>query len=212
MSAGRSVNSLSQDWCTPPKYVDAIREMFDGIIELDPCSNSSSIVKAKTEFILPKDDGLAKEWNYKTIYINPPYGADRNRGTTIKDWLKKCYESHKNHDSEILALIPVATNTGHWKHYVFGRASAICFLYDTRLKFIINGSTDNKGAPMSCCMIYWGENVDKFSDIFSKFGAVVDIRNLQGKKIGESFTYARQNEDYKSCEVINKIGLTKPEI
>jgi len=184
MSAGRTVNSSSQDWCTPQKYVNAINEMFDGDIELDPCSGDCSILNAKIEFILPKNDGLIEEWNYRTIYINPPYGADRERGTTIKDWLKKCYEANKKYHSEILALVPVATNTGHWKQYVFGRASAMCFLYDTRLKFLIEGSTNNKGAPMSCCMIYWGIYVEKFENIFMEFGAVVDIRNLQSKKIG----------------------------
>lgn len=184
MSAGRNVNSLSQDWCTPPKYIDAIKEMFDGIIELDPCSNKDSIVNAKIEYILPKNDGLLEDWNFHTIYINPPYGADRKRGTTIKEWLKKCYESNKKYNSEILALVPVATNTGHWKHYVWGKATSICFLYDTRLKFLIEGSTDNKGAPMSCCMIYWGKNYDKFNNIFIKFGAVIDIRPLHKEKIG----------------------------
>ena len=178
MSAGRSVNSLSQDWCTPPKYVKAIKEMFSGEIDLDPCSNSCSIVHAKTEYSLPKDDGLAKEWNFKTIYINPPYGADRTRGTTIKDWLRKCAEAHQRYSSEVLALVPVATNTAHWKHYVFGKASTICFLYDTRLKFLINGTTDNKGAPMSCAMIYWGGNISKFKKLFMEFGAVVNISDI----------------------------------
>ena len=184
MSAGRSVNSQTQHWCTPVKYVEAIREMFDGNIELDPCSNKNSIVNAGIEYMLPKDDGIGKEWNFKTIYINPPYGADRTRGTTIKDWLKKCVETQRKYNSEILALVPVATNTTHWKQYVFGEASAICFLYDTRLKFIINGSTDNKGAPMACSMIYWGMNISKFKTVFSKYGAVVTISDLIGRRIG----------------------------
>jgi hypothetical protein len=183
-AAGRNVNSLSQHWCTPEKYVKAIREMFCGEIGLDPCSNPHSIVNARVEFMLPKDDGLATEWNFDTIYINPPYGADRKRGTTIKNWLQKCAITHKKYNSSILALIPVAPNTTHWKYYIFGVASAICFLYDTRLKFIINGNTDNKGAPMACCMIYWGNNIVKFQDIFSKHGAVVNISDLIGKKIG----------------------------
>jgi hypothetical protein len=182
MSAGRSVNSLSQHWCTPEKYVKAIRKMFNGTIELDPCSNKWSIVNANTEYMLPKDDGLTKEWNYKTIYVNPPYGADRIRGTTIKNWLKKCVETHKKYHSEILALIPVATNTTHWKHYIFGQAHTICFLYDTRLKFIIDGSDDNKGAPMACCMVYWGENIPRFQSVFFEFGAVVNISDLIGEK------------------------------
>ena len=33
MSAGRKVNSLSQHWCTPRKYVEAINEMFHENIE-----------------------------------------------------------------------------------------------------------------------------------------------------------------------------------
>ena len=144
MSAGRNVNSQSQDWCTPLKYVKAIVEMFDGNIELDPCSNKYSIVNAKTEFMLPSD-GLSKLWNYRTIYVNPPYGADRVRKTTIKDWIKKSYESYIEFGSEILLLVPVATNTSHWKNYIFGKAVSICFLYDTRLKFIINGNDNNKG-------------------------------------------------------------------
>jgi hypothetical protein len=155
MSAGRSVNSQSQHWCTPPKYVDAVRMKYDGEIDLDPCSNEYSIVCAKTEFKLPEVDGLAQDWNYQKIYINPPYGADRTRGTTIKDWLRKAASAYNKYHSQVLALIPVATNTAHWKHYVFGQAAAICFLYDTRLKFLIDGSLDNKGAPMSCCMVYW---------------------------------------------------------
>ena len=121
---------------------------------------------------------------YKTIYINPPYGADRERHTSIKDWLKKCAEAHEDFNSEILALIPVATNTSHWKKYIFGRAAAICFLYDTRLKFLIGGSLENKGAPMACCMVYWGPQIEKFRIIFSKFGAVADIRSMKDMNPG----------------------------
>lgn len=185
MSAGRTVNSKSQTWGTPHKYVSTVKEFFGGTISLDPCSNEYSIVNAETEFSLPKTDGLSEKWNYPTIYVNPPYGADRNRGTTIKHWLAKCALSNQEFNSEVLALVPVATNTGHWKRSVFGHAKAICFLYDTRLKFLENGLDVGKGAPMSCSMIYWGNRYDEFYDIFIKHGAVVDISNLQGEKIGK---------------------------
>lgn len=185
MSAGRSVNSQSQSWGTPPKYVKAIKKNFGDKISLDPCSNKYSIVNAETEFMLPETDGLKQEWDYPTIYINPPYGADRKRGTTIKNWLAKCALSHNKYNSEILALVPVATNTGHWKQSIFGQARAICFLYDTRLKFLVNGLDVGKGAPMACAMVYWGRDYEKFYKIFIEFGAVVDIENLKKKKIGE---------------------------
>ena len=84
MTAGRTTHSQSTDWCTPFRYVSAVKKMFKGVIELDPCSNQWAIVKAKTEFSLPEKDGLNEKWNYKTIYVNPPYGADRKRKTTIK--------------------------------------------------------------------------------------------------------------------------------
>ena len=253
MSAGRTVNSLSQHWCTPEKYINAIKQMFNENIDLDPCSNKYSIVNAKTEYMLPNKNGLLESWNYKTIYVNPPYGADRTRGTTIKNWLQKCSEAHKMYGSEVLALIPVATNTTHWKYYIFGEASSICFLYDTRLKFIINGDDDNdeprpegtgyrrspdelhsgfnttlskvlpdserpkgrginplgtnKGAPMACCMVYWGNNISKFQSIFLQYGAVINIENLKGKSICKNNENLLFQEDYQEeyCRAILRL-------
>lgn len=184
MTAGRSIVSISQTWCTPPHYVRAVREAMGGNISLDPCSNQYSVVGANIEYSLPHQDGLRSSWNYPTIYVNPPYGSDRQRGTTIKNWLRECARAHKEYGSTVIALVPVATNTKHWKDYVFGTAHAIAFLYDTRLKFLVDGKDGGKGAPMSCAMIYWGRDVDRFEDVFSRFGAVIDIRALHGKMIG----------------------------
>ena len=184
MTAGRAAVSQSVDWCTPPKYVEAVAEVFGGTIELDPCSNQWSIVGALVEWTPPARDGLREEWNYKTIYVNPPYGADRARGTTIKNWLRRCADARETYDAEALALAPVATNTSHWKQYVWGKATAVCFLYDTRLKFWENGVDGGKGAPMACAMIYWGSDYRKFFDVFIRFGAVADLRHLAGQAIG----------------------------
>ena len=184
MSAGRNINTLSQSWGTPLKYIKAVKKVFGGQIDLDPCSNGYSIVYAKTEYKLPKQDGLHESWNYPTIYVNPPYGIDKERGTSIKDWLAKCVYAYETYGSEVLALVPVAANTGHWKKFVFTKAKSICFLYDTRLRFLENGLDKGKGAPMACAMIYWGNNTHKFYDVFIDYGAVVDISNLIGEPIG----------------------------
>ena len=184
MSAGRTVNTQSQSWGTPIKYVNAVKEFFNGKISLDPCSNEYSIVNAEVEYILPQNDGLKEAWNFKTIYVNPPYGSDKIRKTTIKDWLKKCYLANKDYGSEVIALVPVATNTGHWKNYVYNKATGLCFLYDTRLKFLENGKDVGKGAPMSCCLIYWGDRFDDFFEKFLPYGAVIDLRNLKNQVIG----------------------------
>ena len=45
MSAGRSINTQSQSWGTPHKYVEAVKKVFGGQIDLDPCSNEYTVVK-----------------------------------------------------------------------------------------------------------------------------------------------------------------------
>lgn len=176
MTAGRSNSvSLSQHWGTPPHYVEAVKKVL-GEIRLDPCSNPFSVVNAQTEYVLPEQDGLVESWDFETIYVNPPYGKDHARGTRIKNWLARCRLARIEHGAEILALIPVATNTSHWKENVWGVATAVAFLYDTRLKFLENGLAGGKGAPMSCAMVYWGErNLDAFRRVFAEYGAVVEL-------------------------------------
>lgn len=194
MTAGRKVVGTTKDWGTPKKYVDAVRRCFLGRISLDPCSNKYSIVQAEVEYLLPKQDGLRESWNFPTIYVNPPYGIDQEHGRTIKDWLRRCEEAHRVHAAEVVALVPVATNTGHWKRYIYGKATAICFLYDTRLRFLENGSDSGKGAPMSCAMIYWGKHFERFSEIFLPFGAVVSLDNLKGVSIGHAHTKSKDDQ------------------
>lgn len=170
MTAGRKSTQNKQDWNTPKKYSDAVFNLF-GTVDLDPCSNIHSIIRSHNKVILPKDGLRDVDWsNYKSIYINPPYGRDIKRKTSIKDWIKKAYFTNYSHSEiEIAMLIPVATNTSHWKEYIFGKAS-ICFLNDTRLVFRIDGKEENKGSPMACAMIYYGKRKKNFLKIFNDFG------------------------------------------
>lgn len=177
MTAGRTAISKTKSWCTPPKYVAAVKEVFGGLIDLDPCSNEDSLVQATHEYIFPYQDGLKESWNFKRIYVNPPYGFDQKTGTSIKNWFERIAAAAVA-GSEIIALVPVATNTSHWKLYVYPYAASLCFLYDTRLKFFINGREDPKGAPMSCCTIYYGRNTRKFASVFSKHGAVLSLDSI----------------------------------
>jgi hypothetical protein len=145
---------------------------------------NANVLTPNVQCSIAEVDGLREEWNHRTIYVNPPYGADRQRGTTIRDWLRKCAEAHSKYGAEVLALVPVATNTRHWKFYVWGAATGVAFLYDTRLRFLVNGRDSGKGAPMSCAMVYWGLRYDRFEKVFLKFGAVVDVRHLHNKNVG----------------------------
>ena len=169
MSAGRKNNTDKKDWNTPPKYVKPIKEFFGGKVELDPCSNEFSLVGATSNFIYPHKDGLVEKWEAKTIFVNPPYG--RSKGKSLYDWFNKSLESV----GEVIFLVPVATNTKHFKEIVFKKYNAICFLSDTRLRFYNCGTEDKKGAPMACCLCYRGERFFEFEKTFSSFGKVFKI-------------------------------------
>ena len=70
----------------------------------------------------------------------------------------------------------MATNTRHWK-IIFENANHICFLKVPRLKFGIEGNFNNKGAPMACALVYFGQNTDKFKEIFKEVGFIIDLDN-----------------------------------
>ena len=165
--------STNKDWCTPKQYCDAVRSFF-GTIELDPCSNKYSLVKANTEFNLPLD-GLAQIWNYKTIFVNPPYGRNKESNTSLKDWILKCQDAYTQYESEVILLIPASTNTKHWQNIIFQSATAVCFLKEPRVKFFNPEYDLFKGAPMACSLIYWGKNVEAFIEDFTPFGKVLRI-------------------------------------
>ena len=100
MTAGRTVNSLSQDWGTPKKYVDAVAPCSGERSTLIHVPARTSIVRARVEYRIPTHDGLSLPWTYRRIYVNPPYGADRDRGTTINDWLRKCAAANSEHGTK----------------------------------------------------------------------------------------------------------------
>ena len=175
MTAGRNSISSKKDWNTPPKFVELINKMLGDII-LDPCSNKNSIIDAKIKYILPTD-GLKEDWNYNTIFVNPPFGRIVENKTSLYNWIEKGVDANENYKSEILYLIPVATNTKHFKDLIFKKAKGLCFLKDTRLKFWSEGVEDKKGAPMACCFIYFGENYGKFDLLFSEFGQCFEIKS-----------------------------------
>src|SRR5262249_53215390 len=177
VTAGRQIISTTKDWCTPPHLIESVRAVFDGTIALDPCSNEHSLVHADKEYLLPDHDGLVEPWDYPSIYVNPPYGSDPERGTRIAQWFARIAEAASN-GSEVIALVPVATNTAHWKRHVYPVAAAICFLYEPRVRFSINGSEDPKGAPMSCAVIYYGNNPGGFAEHLPAHGAVIPFAGI----------------------------------
>lgn len=146
--------SERDDWCTPPAFVEAVRQVF-GVIELDPCSNASSDVGARVAWT-EEDDGLSRDWTeHGTVYVNPPYGD------AIGQWVDKCIESA--HYTDVIALVPSRTDTA-WFHRILEMA----FHIPTTIGFY-KGRLTFKGAPnpapFPSAVVYWGER-GEFQDVF----------------------------------------------
>ncbi len=183
--AGHIQTSKSVDWCTPASILNPIKAMW-GEIVLDPCSNGNSIVKAQNEIKLPTDS-LSVDWTkYLTdedvnhpnsIFINPPYGRDKKRGTSIYNWIEKAYSTYtssKAEFTEVMMLIPAAVDTRAWQNIIFPSLKStyarVCFLKG-RVKFV-NAPT---GCPMAMALVYWGSSyTDNFGETFKNMGHIVE--------------------------------------
>ena len=151
-------NSGNNEWYTPAEYIEAAREVM-GSIDLDPASNelANKTVKAQT-FYTAEINGLNKEW-FGNVWLNPPYSA-----SLVQAFAEKVISSNFQ---QAVILVNNATDTA-WFRKLIEKANAILFTTG-RIRFY---KTDGeKGAPLQGqAFIYYGDSVEKFLEVFSKFG------------------------------------------
>ena len=168
MTVNRAVNNLivtkytgNEEWYTPKKYIDMARKVL-GRIDIDPASNpfANQIVQATT-YYTKEDDGLSKEWQGK-MWLNPPYSS------IIADFIDKTCNS----DVEAIVLTNNSTDT-KWFAQAANNCDAICFTYG-RINFY--DDTDKKSSPTNGqAFFYFGDNVEKFNEVFKEIGFVVTV-------------------------------------
>lgn len=146
------LSSANDGWNTPPEVLEHVRRMV-GKIGLDPCSNASSVVGARTSWDVHAD-GLPRPWaGHGSVFVNPPYSD------ALPHWIAKC-RNEAAEGVEILALVPARTDTG-WFRNVLSSPAEVC-LWRGRIRFL--------GAPhpatFPSAMIYWGPRGDAFRTVF----------------------------------------------
>jgi hypothetical protein len=156
------LQSMSNDWYTPEKYIIAAREVM-GDIDLDPasCAKANKTVKAK-EFYSEDDDGLNRDW-YGRVFLNPPYGK---LGSAFA---AKLYESLGSGVDEAVLLVNSRATDADWFQPCFN--GAICFT-DHRIDF---DSPEDKptSSTHGSCFVYFGPHEERFAEVFAKYGNVV---------------------------------------
>ena len=135
-------SSKTGEWATPQEFFDKLNWRF-GPFDLDPCAHASNTKCAN--FFTEAEDGLSKNWEGFTSFVNPPYG----RG--IEKWIQKAYEESRKEDTKVVMLIPARTDTKYWHQYVM-RADEVYFVKG-RLKF---GDSDNSAPFPSAIVVFDG--------------------------------------------------------
>lgn len=160
-------NSGNNEWYTPSEYIEAAREVM-GSIDLDPASSDiANNTVGATRYFTAETNGLEQAWS-GNVWMNPPYSSD-----LIGKFADKLVDESPNIEQAIV-LVNNATETV-WFMRMVGISSAVCFPHG-RVKFIdVNGRPS--AAPLQGqAILYIGDNVGVFCDVFSQFGWTAVMR------------------------------------
>lgn len=158
-------SSESNEWYTPRRYIEAIREVL-GEIDLDPASHAlaDKIVKAKQYYDL-EIDGLKEYWEGR-VFLNPPYGD------LVGSFIEKLTREYDaGRVTEAIALVNAHCTDTSWFQLLWPHV--LCFT-DHRINFYKSEDmTPATGSTHGNVFIYLGPNEGKFAGVFAQFGTVV---------------------------------------
>ena len=147
-------------WYSPPSIVELIIQVL-GEINLDPCADDGQHIPAGKHYTFD-DNGLEQPWCGK-VYMNPPYS---HPGA----WMRKLQlEFETGNVDEAIALVPAATDT-NWLSPVL-KTQPVCF-WKGRIKFLGQDYQPKSSARQSHVLVYWGNNWQKFREVFEDYGVV----------------------------------------
>jgi len=162
-------NSRNNEWCTPPEYVEAARQVMGGI-DLDPASSDAAnqTIQAET-YYTEDDDGLEHGWSGR-VWMNPPYSGD-----LVAPFCDKLVRHIQQGDvTEACVLVNNATETG-WFQSLLSVASCVCFPR-SRIKFQ-DQNGDVAGTPLQGqAIIYVGPYSADFETAYADFGTFLFTR------------------------------------
>ena len=154
------------EWYTPAKYIEATREVMQGI-DLDPASSdvAQKTVKA-TKYYTIADDGLSQEWAGR-VWMNPPYSKELIGQFTAK----LIAEIKAGRVSQAVVLVNNATETA-WCQQLLSFSSATCFVA-SRIRFE-NADGEPANSPLQGqVFVYFGESPAIFISTFAQLGVCV---------------------------------------
>jgi hypothetical protein len=168
-------SSVSNEWYTPAKYLEAVREVLGGI-DLDPASSAqaNAVVRA-TEFFSQEDDGLTRKW-FGRAFMNPPYGKHEEHRSLAAAFCNKAIDEFATGNIEACIILVNSLHSQSWQRPLYDYA--ICFV-NHRIHFISADGEENENPTFQNIFVYLGRDIAKFAEVFSRFGYVMQRVQLQ---------------------------------
>lgn len=156
-------SSASDEWYTPPGYIELVRSLMGGI-DLDPASNRKAqewIQAAK--FYTAQENGLQQDWKGR-LWLNPPYGNQ----TYL--WTENAIRTYQNGHVEQAVLLVRPAPGSFWFQELSGLFP--CCIPHKRIRFIDQSGRQQASPVHGNCFFYLGKNISHFQQIFSLIGVV----------------------------------------
>lgn len=124
----RSTLSLSDEYETPRELFKELCSTHNIVPKIDVCANANN--KKCRDFFGVNVDGLRCEWSVD-VWCNPPHSM-------TGDFVKKAYEQWKEHNVNIMMIIPANTcSSKYWHKYIEGNAKY--YAVKGRIRFLHEG-------------------------------------------------------------------------
>lgn len=166
-AVSRSSDYESDEWYTPPEYLDAVRKVLGGI-DLDPASNADAqkTVKAR-RFLTPEQDGLSKVWKGR-VFCNPPYSQPE-----CGQFVAKFIEEHESGRMTAGIILLNASTDTRWFHDLASRFP-VCFTLG-RIAFLRRDGKPIAGNRIGQAFFYAGRST-AFAKVFGQLGVVMGAK------------------------------------
>lgn len=155
--------SVTVEWHTPARYIEAARDVLGGI-DLDPASSAlANKTVGAARFYDERRDGLLCDWHGR-VWLNPPYGKGTGRFVAK---LVEEYET-KRVDAAVLLINAYGFDSEWfrplWRHI-------LCF---TDHRIVFTSPQRGTGGPANANLfVYLGPDWPRFGRAFEQFGTIV---------------------------------------
>lgn len=175
------LNCNNTVYITPDSILDPVRNLFGGIIPLDPATEPSNPTKARSYGTNPATfkgaltgnnlgDGLELPWSeFDGTFVNPPYGKE------IRAFCEKIHEEAVQ-GAQIVALLPAGARfaTKYFQKFILSEALDAVLFIRGRVKFLRpDGSPTTGSNPYDSALYFYNCELEQVKKEFGHLGRLL---------------------------------------